>query len=478
MRAQIKTLSQQTLIYGAGHIFARMITFLLLPLYTNVFGRGEYGVISLAYIFMGFMAVIVRYGMDSALMRHYISATRADRKAYLSTVYVSYLISTILFVLVFHLLRYRIDEAILGGEYPEFITIISLIIAFDLLWFVPTLLMRSEEKPLPYITISLLNVGLSLTLNLLLVLKFHMGIRGVLISNLVTSCFLFTITLPYVIVRIELKSISISLWKKMMKFGLPFLPAGIFAMLMELSGRYILKYMTDLNTVGLYSSGYKLGALMLLVVMGFNMGWQPFFLKTNIEKDRKRIFARIATYVMAILGFIWILLVVWVEDIIQLEIMGVTLYGEAYWASTVFVPWVALGYFFFAAYNLQLPGVFISEKTKWVALIRGLGAGSTIGLNFLFIYYFGAIGAALATCLSFMIMAIAMFLVNRSIFPIVYEWSRLVRIGIFMIMTIILFLSFDLSFNGKLLITVLYPFGLLLTGFLTKDEKQVLFNWR
>ena len=65
----------------------------------------------------------------------------------------------------------------------------------------------------------------------------------------------------------------------MMKFGLPLLPSGIFAMIMELADRYILKEMTDLYTVGVYSSGYKLGMLMMLIVMGFNMAWQPFFLK-------------------------------------------------------------------------------------------------------------------------------------------------------------------------------------------------------
>ena len=50
-------------------------------------------------------------------------------------------------------------------------------------------------------------------------------------------------------------------------------------MAMEVADRYILKLLTDLETVGIYNAGYKIGVLMLLVVNGFNMGWQPYFLE-------------------------------------------------------------------------------------------------------------------------------------------------------------------------------------------------------
>ena len=54
--------------------------------------------------------------------------------------------------------------------------------------------------------------------------------------------------------------------------------AGLFAMLMEVADRYILKILTNLETVGIYSAGYKVGVLMLLIANAFNMGWQPYFL--------------------------------------------------------------------------------------------------------------------------------------------------------------------------------------------------------
>ncbi|MEE8340930.1 MAG: oligosaccharide flippase family protein, partial [Candidatus Neomarinimicrobiota bacterium] len=68
----IRTLGKQSLIYGIGTILTRVVTFLLLPLYTNIFTPEEYGIISLAYAFTGFVMIVYRYGMDSALMKYYI----------------------------------------------------------------------------------------------------------------------------------------------------------------------------------------------------------------------------------------------------------------------------------------------------------------------------------------------------------------------------------------------------------------------
>ena len=80
----IKQLVTQSLIYGAGHIIARSVTFLLLPLYTNVFSLENYGVISLVYTFLGFINVILHYGLDASLLKHYVPANQKERKSILT----------------------------------------------------------------------------------------------------------------------------------------------------------------------------------------------------------------------------------------------------------------------------------------------------------------------------------------------------------------------------------------------------------
>ena len=97
----IKTLGKQSLIYGIGTILTRIVTFLLLPLYTNIFTTEEYGIVSLAYAFTGFVMIAYRYGMDSALMKYYIDAEGKDKKTYFTTIFSIQTLTSLIFSLFF-----------------------------------------------------------------------------------------------------------------------------------------------------------------------------------------------------------------------------------------------------------------------------------------------------------------------------------------------------------------------------------------
>ena len=474
MQKKITALSKNTLIYGLGHILARLGTFLLLPLYTNTFTPDQYGIISLAYVIMGFMSVVMHYGLDAVLMKRYIESDFKEKTVYFSSAWVSFFITSISFGVIISFLRKFLAPILLGTNDDRLILLVGWIIALDVMWSVPQLIFRAEEKSFIYIIFSLTNVIGSLILNILLVVHYEMGIYGVLLSNFIISSILFIITIPFVYNRINFSKASLSVWRTMMKFGLPFLPSGIFAMMMELADRYILKQMTDLYMVGIYGSGYKLGMLMMLIVMGFNMAWQPFYLKMGKQDENKPLYSRINTYVFTFLGFIWIILNLWVYDLVRIEFGGISLYGSQYWPSVSLVPWISLGYVFYGLYLLQLPGVFYQEKSLWIATSRAIGAISNIVLNIYMIPIYGVEGAAIATCLSFIIMFIIMFIINRRLFHISYEWGRIVRI----IFTMgIIFFLFDISshdYTNKIILTFLYPLALLLTGFLYKSEIQAI----
>ncbi|MFL3028472.1 MAG: lipopolysaccharide biosynthesis protein [Candidatus Neomarinimicrobiota bacterium] len=474
MQKEIIKLSKNTLIYGLGHILARIVTFLLLPLYTNIFTPDEYGIISLAYVIMGFMSVVMHYGLDAALMKRYIQSDLIEKTIYFSSAWISFFITSISFGLIITIFRKFLSPILLGVNDDSLILLVGWIIALDIMWSIPQLIFRAEEKPLAYIAFSLVNVIGSLILNVLFVLQFKMGVYGVLLSNFIISSILFISTIPFVYSRINFKKVSIASWKKMMKFGLPLLPSGIFAMIMELADRYILKEMTDLYTVGVYSSGYKLGMLMMLIVMGFNMAWQPFFLKIGGDDKSKPLYARINSYVFALLGFIWVILLLWIDNIIRLEFGSISLYGEQYWPSASIVPWVSLGYVFYGLYLLQLPGVFHQEKSLWIAISRAIGAISNIIFNIYLIPQYGAQGAAIATCISFILMFKIMFIINIRLFPISYEWGRIFRIIFTMVVIFSLYSISSHDYSNKNILTLYYPLALLLTGFLYKSEINII----
>ena len=451
----VKILGKESLIYGTGHVLARLITFLLLPIYTHVFTPEEYGVISLAYAFIGFSLMFYRYGMDTALMKYSVQLNNNEKTIHISSIYILQLFSSIIFSGILYLVRDYVSEPILGVAKPEWVVILSGILILDNLWNHHVLLLRADNKPVLYILFNLSNVVLTMIFNIIFVINWGLGIEGVLIANLIVSGIIFIVSLPIIIKKIKLFQIKSNVMKDIVKFGLPFLPAGIFTMIMELSNRYILDWLEGTYAVGLFSAGYKLGIFGLIIVMGFNMGWTPYFLKRIKEKDAEIEFSYIASLFLGLLGFVVIVISLWVPEIIRLNIGSIYLIGENFWGAEKIVAIVLIGYFFFGTYVIQLPGVYAKEITNWIPIFRGIGAFTNISLNIILIPKYGVIGSAWATVVAFLLMSLSVFIKLYNLYYIRYNWIALCYPVLFMAI-----ISFPFhSLVSRMLIAICYLVG-------------------
>ena len=234
---------------------------------------------------------------------------------------------------------------------------------------------------------------------------------------------IFIFSLPVIIKRIDLSVIKSKVIRDVIIFGLPFLPAGIFTMVMELSNRYILEWLEGTYAVGLFSAGYKLGIFGLIIVMGFNMGWTPYFLKRIKEEGAKKEFSHIASLFLGLLGFIVIMISIWIPEIMRLKIGSNYLIGDSFWSAEKVVSIVLIGYFFFGTYVIQLPGVYAKEITTWNPIFRAIGAISNITLNIILIPKYGVLGSAWATAISFVFMSLSVFIKLFNIYYVKYNWK-------------------------------------------------------
>ncbi len=451
----IKLLGKQSLVYGFGHVITRLVTFLLLPLYTNQFTPEQYGIVALFYTFVPLLNIVVRYGMGAAFLKNYVPANEENRVSIMTNVIMSLFLTGIPFLILFYFFRENLSLVFFGVVRPSYVFMMGMIIFLDTIWSIPMLALRAENRPRLFIFFSFLNVGVTLLCNLVFIIIFKMNIGSIFLSNLIASLIIFVLVLPYIYQRFKFSSLSIVKWKTILSFALPFLPAGLFAMAMEVADRYILKLLTDLETVGVYNAGYKIGVLMLLIVNGFNMGWQPYFLEKNFD-SRSKIYPRINSIVLAILGFIWILLLFWTDDLIKTSFLGVSFFGSDFFGSLNIIPWIGLGYFFYGFYHLQTPGVFLKNRPKYAAWTRLFGALSNIGLCFLLIPMFGAAGAAYATCISFGLMALLMFCINKYLIFVKLEFRSLLIIFSLLVISYAAFSIYEDSSIVNLIIMFLY----------------------
>tara|TARA_B100001564_G_scaffold359442_1_gene381264 strand:+ start:3892 stop:5313 length:1422 start_codon:yes stop_codon:yes gene_type:complete len=471
----LKILGKESLIYGFGHVVSRLITFLLLPIYTHTFSPKEYGTISLAYAFMGFALVVYRYGMDTALMKFSVQSDNSERRSYISSIYILQICTSLIFSGFLFLLKDIISEPILGVNDSSLISAISILIFLDNLWNHHLLILRSENKSTAFISFNLLNVILTMLLNVIFVVKMNYGISGVFFANIIASSSVFILSSPVILRRISFLEIDLDILKKVIKFGIPFLPAGLLTMVMELSNRYILDMMKGVEAVGLFSAGYKFGIFALVLVMGFNMGWTPYFLKRIKEEGSKADFSIITTLFLGLIGFVIFTTTIWVSDLMRFNISGNYIIGEKFWGAEEIVPIVLFGYFFFGIYVLQLPGIYANNITNWVPIFRAIGAISNISLNIMLIPQYGVIGSAWATVLSFFIMSVVVFLKLNKKFDVKYNWR-----GILFPILSMLVLLFDIK---NMFLQFMLPALYILVWYLivvNNNEKKAirgLFSW-
>jgi len=96
------------------------------------------------------------------------------------------------------------------------------------------------------------------------------------------------------------------------------------------------------------------------------------------NSESKALFARVFNYFMVITFFVWTLLTLFISEIFQLNVAGVSLIGPAFVEAQSIVPIILLAYVFQGAYLNFLPGIYFEEKTKYIAAITGLSAAVNI----------------------------------------------------------------------------------------------------
>jgi len=473
---EIKKLGKHTLIYGLGYVLTRLIPFLLTPFYTNVFQSTEqYGIIVLVFTDIAFMNVVYRYGIDSAFLRFFSKKKSGfSQNAVFNTATTSLIFTGAIFSTLIFIFSNSIASVLPGLDgYGLFIKYASIILFLDTFIAIPLLYLRMKNRSIVFMSIMIANVSINFISNIILIGYFKWGIEAAFISNIIASFFSFFILIPLTLKNITF-NFSSKLWKKMMRFGTPFIFSGIAIMVLELIGRNMLEIYTDTATQGIYSAGYKLGIFMLVIVTAFKFAWQPFFLNKDKDPKAPELFSKILTVFSFVMVSAFLILSIFIHNIITFDFFGLfTLLGKNYWSAEPVVPVILASYIFLGFYINFQPPIFFTERTWVFPFITGSAAILNVILNIILIQKFGMIGSAYSTLFSYLWMAGLTYFIVRKWYYIPYQWKKI--FGIFMSGGFVTFLFYFYSVENillKLLLVLL--FFTLVFGFRILSIKQLL----
>ncbi|MCK9281439.1 MAG: oligosaccharide flippase family protein [Melioribacteraceae bacterium] len=482
MKEKIKELTKDTAIYGISTIVGRFIGFIIVPFYTHVINPTDFGIYSNIYAYLAFLNIVYIYGVDAAFLKFSsIAVNDSEKSRVFSTSFWTIFISSLLFSLLLYFLKPSICIIMeLPENYRYLYDYLIYILFFDTLALIPFAYLRLQRKALSFAVIKFINIMIFLLLNIVLIVVFKMGLEGILISNLIASVFSFVALLPATTKYLK-PAFDKNLFKRLLKFGIPYLPASMGAMIVQVIDRPLVLAMTDSATLGIYQANYKLGIFMMLFVSMFQYAWQPFFLNNAKEKEAKELFSKIFTLFLITTSMIWVVLSLFVEDFIKFQFLpGISIFGKDYISGVGIVPIILLGYLFHGLYINFTAGIYIEEKTTYFPLVTLAGAVTNVVINLLLIPIIGIYGAALATLASYLIMSSGLFIVSQKFYHLEYEYRKIIPLLILLFTSIsiyyLLFLNNMLTIPYKFLFLSLFIIVLFASKIINLREVKIILS--
>ncbi len=425
---RIRQLFQHSAIYSISTSVQRLQGLIMTPIYTSSLYLPEvsqYGNYGLIYTFIAFMNFVYLYGMDSAFLRYFFLG-KNDRKTVFSSTFGVLTVSGILTSLLLMLFAEPLSRLILfSPDYALFVRLAALILLFDTIGNLPFLILRAEERPVPFTLFRLLRFTLELLLNILFVVILKKGVPGILYANVAASVINLLVMLPFTFKYLRLR-IDFSLLKEMTVFGLPFLPNGIAYMVIEVVDRFLVTKYLGKEVLGFYHANYKFASILLLLIVGFRNAWQPFFLKIAGQASARSTYSRILNYYLLLAGSLVIFITFFIRDLLTVRYFDAFyLLGQQYWAGIGIIPWIVLSYFFFGIYVIFTPAFYITKKSRYMVIFTGSGAVLNVLCNIFLLPRVGIWGAVAATVAAYFIMALSIYLVAQKIYPIPVELRKI-----------------------------------------------------
>ncbi|MBR5105647.1 MAG: oligosaccharide flippase family protein [Alistipes sp.] len=427
----LEKLAKQTAIYGISTILGRMLSYLLTPFYTRIFGVESYGIITDVYALIPFALVVLTMGMESSYFRFAAKAeaeggdvAQSKRKLFATTWGVTSLASLLFFAVV---AIFRNEaSALMGADYvqnPLYVVSVAAIVMMDVMACIPFARLREQGKAMTFVLLKLFNiilqVGLAFAFWGVGLFESDFGVGWAFVANLLAS----VVTLVAVLVasgRISLR-IDKALLLVIFAYSLPLLLSGIAGTANEFIDRQLIKYLVpeeSMAQLGIYGAITKIAVVMTLFTQMYRLAAEPFFLANYRKEEFVAMNAAALKYFVMVSMFIFLGIALY-RDVFALIVgrdfrEGIHILPVVLGANILSGVWLNLSFW----YKRE-------EKTKFALWITLTGLVASVGFGFLLIPQLGYYGAAWSRFAAEVVMVAVSIVLNRIFYPTPYQFGRM-----------------------------------------------------
>lgn len=405
------TLFKNTVIYAIGNFSTKILSFLIVPLYTHYITTADMGVYDLIVTTLTFLSPVLLLQLTDGIYRWLL-----DSEANISVVLRSgftYILINMLIFLAFGIPFILIMKIKYG------LLIVGMLLAQSVFALLQQATRGLKHNRI-YITSGIIHTVVFLGLNVVQIVLLGQGIVGLLESQII-SCVIgvvYMLAVQKEILSSFFVKVDNSIGKEMLKYSLPLMPNAISWSIVNMSDRYIIRYFMDNSANGIYSISYKFPAVVQIFTNFFYMAWQESSILEYNSEDRDAYYSRIFS------GYYKFLFPLILALMPLTQFYVVFSMEASYQSAWLYTGFLYLGTVFSALSSFLGTGYQSSKKSMGAFATTMIAAAVNVGINILTIRYIGLQAAALSTFISYLILFIIRVFHTRKFFHLEVNWTE------------------------------------------------------
>lgn len=387
-----RRLLSNTLLFGISTFSSKVLSFLLTRLYTGVLAEASFGLVDLVTTFANLLIPLVSLGISNAVIR--FGLEKGVSKKGVFTCGLTAILCGFGVLILFTPLMKKI---------PNVTGYLFLLYVYVLVSCLRTLccqFVRSRMYTKLYAIDGILSTIYTIGFNVLFLIVMDLGPTGYLLS-IICADLLSTLGLTLVACLwqyVDFRHFNVSLFKKMLRYSLPLVPALMFWWVTNASDRIFVFYMCGPAENGLYAAAYKVPTIVTIFSTIFLEAWQLSAVTDGQDKDSDKFFTKIFQALSGVTFIVGGGLIIFCQLIMKV------LVAPDYFIAWQYIPFLVVATVF-SCLVAFLNSVYMVKKKSGRSLATMLvGASANLILNAMLIPQYGPNGAALATFFSYALL--------------------------------------------------------------------------
>ena len=403
-KSRYQYLAGNIALFSVSNFVSKILVFLLVPLYTDVLTTYEYGIADIMQVTLLLLVPALTFNMGEAALRFGIE--NADRRGSILKIGLSYVLRADALVVGLSLIAF----AFVNLEIRWYILLFAILFAANSLFeFLVLFFQGCEAVPIVVIG-SICSTVITIISNIVFLLVIRIGLNGYIYSQIgayaIASVVMILLGKGAGIVK-DLKEDE-ELKSQMLSYGTPMIAYSTGSWINNAADRYIVLALCGASVNGVYGMAYKIPAILMVFQRIFAQAWQMSATKSYRDDKSAEFFTGMyRTYNCFMVTGCAVL-------IILIEPIAAFMFRKDFYEAWQYVPPLLISVIFGALTGFLGSICLAYKDSKSMGIATSTGAVANVAMNLAFIPYFGAMGAAVATAISYAVMcALAYRFVRR-----------------------------------------------------------------